>query len=241
MMRQADRRPLYIQAEEILTRHIAEGLWPPGAALPSEPDLADLLGVSHGTVRKALAALERRRLIERRQGRGTFVAAHTSERALFHFFRVVDLAGRKTAPTSLVLDCRSGAATAEEAACLHLQEGEGVHRIRRLRSIGEVSPILERILLPVALFPEFRLPVLKQMSDEIYVLYQRDFGVTIARAEERLAAIAATEEDAALLGLDAGAPLLEIARIAYDLQDRPVERRVTLLDTRAHRYAATLD
>jgi hypothetical protein len=84
-------------------------------------------------------------------------------------------------------------------------------------------------------------PVLREMPDELYVLYQRDYGVTIARAEERLAAIAASAEDALLLGLRAGTPLLEIARIAHDLNGVPVERRVTLLDTDAHRYVANLD
>jgi GntR family transcriptional regulator len=235
------RRPLYVQTEEILTRRIAEGTWPPGAPIPAEPVLAAELGVSPGTLRKALAALERRRLIERHQGRGTFVAAHTSERALFHFFRIVDIAGRKHTPTSLVLDCRSGPATPEEAAALALDPAAEVHRVERIRALAEQPVILERILLPAARFPGFALPMLREMHDELYVLYQRDHGVTIGRAEEMLAAIAASETQAAKLRLWPGAPLLEISRIAYDLADRPVERRVTLLDTRMHRYAAALD
>jgi GntR family transcriptional regulator len=238
---QFDRRPLYARTEEILTRRIAEGDWPPGALIPAEPDLAAELGVSAGTVRKALAGLERRRLIERRQGRGTYVAAETSERALFHFFRVVDIEDRTHAPTSLVLDCRTAPATAEDAAALSLPEGEAVHRIERIRALAGQPVILERILLPAARFPGFALPVLRESEDELYVLYQRDHGVTIARAEERLGAVAATPEQAAKLMVWPGAPLLEIARVAYDLAERPVERRITWLDTRLHRYHARLD
>lgn len=236
-----DRRPLYVQTEEVLTRRIAEGTWAPGALIPPEPELAQELGVSPGTLRKALAALERRRLIERRQGRGTFVAAHTSERALFHFFRVFDLAGCKHTPTSLVLDCRSGPASEGEAAALGLEEGAAVHRVERIRALATQPVILERILLPAARFPGFALPVLREMSDELYVLYQRDHGVTIARAEETLGAVAAKEDQALKLGLWPGAPLLEIARVAYDVADRPVELRITWLDTRLHRYHANLD
>jgi GntR family transcriptional regulator len=236
-----DRRPLYAQTEELLTRRIAEGAWAPGALIPAEPELAAELGVSPGTVRKALAGLERRRLIERRQGRGTFVAAHTSERALFHFFRVVDIRDAKHAPTSLVLDCRTAPATEEQAASLSLETGTPVHRVERIRALQGEPVILERILLPAARFPGFALPVLREMTDELYVLYQRDHGVTIARAEERLAAIAASEEQAAKLRLWPGAPLLEISRVAYDVSDRPVERRITWLDTRLHRYHASLD
>jgi GntR family transcriptional regulator len=236
-----DRRPLYAQTEDLLTRRIAEGTWSPGALIPAEPDLAAELGVSPGTVRKALAGLERRRLIERRQGRGTFVAEHTSERALFHFFRVVDLGDAKHAPTSLVLDCRTTVSTPEEAAALALDPGAEVHKVERIRAIADQPVILERILLPAARFPGFALPVLRLMTEELYVLYQRDHGVTIARAEERLAAIAASPEQAAKLMLDPGAPLLEIARAAFDVSDKPVERRVTWLDTRMHRYHASLD
>ncbi len=235
------RRPLYAQPEEVLIGRIADGTWAPGALIPAEPELAQELGVSPGTVRKALDALERRRLIERRQGRGTFVAAHTSERALFHFFRIVDLQDGRHAPTSLVLDCRTGPATAEQAAALDLAEGAAVHRVERIRALDGQAVVLERILLPADRFPGFALPVLKEMSDELYVLYQRDPGVTIARAEERLAAVAATAEQAAKLDLRAGTPLLEIQRVAFDLADRPVERRVTWLDTHRHRYLALLD
>ncbi|WP_372619949.1 GntR family transcriptional regulator [Falsiroseomonas sp.] len=235
------RRPLYAQTEEILTRRIAEGTWPPGALIPAEAELAVELGVSPGTLRKALAALERRRLIERHQGRGTYVAAHTSERALFHFFRVFDVEGRKHTPTSFVLDCRTGPATPEEAAALALDQGDAVHRVERIRALAGEPVILERILLPAMRFPGFALPLLREMEDELYVLYQRDYGVTIGRAEEWLAAIGASETQAAKLRVWPGAPLLEISRVAYDLADRPVERRLTLLDSRLHRYHATLD
>ncbi len=233
--------PLYVQTAELMVRRIASGQWAPGSMIPPEPVLARELGVSPGTVRKALAGLERRHLIERRQGRGTFVAAQTSERALFHFFRVVDLAGRKAAPTSYVLDCRTGPATAVEAAPLGVPEGTPLHKVKRGRLIEGERCILERIWLPAERFPGFALPVLREMTDELYVLYQRDFGVTIGRAVEGLRAIAALEDDALPLGLRAGTPLLEIDRIAYDLGDVPVERRVTLLDTLAHRYLAALD
>jgi GntR family transcriptional regulator len=236
-----DRRPLYAQTEEILTRRIAEGAWRPGALIPPEPELAAELGVSPGTVRKALSALERRRLIERRQGRGTYVAAHTSERALFHFFRILDSKGDKHTPMSLALDFRTTPASREEAKALAIDPGAPLHYVERIRSLAGAPVILERILLPAALFPGFALPVKREMSDELYVLYQRDHGVTIARAEERLAAIAASEEQAARLGLSPGTPLLEIARIAYDIADHPVELRMSYVDTSAHRYHASLD
>jgi GntR family transcriptional regulator len=139
------------------------------------------------------------------------------------------------------MDCATGSATAEEAAALGLPPGASVHRVWRRRLIAGSACILETILLPAARFPGFALPVGREMQDELYVLYQRDFAVTVARAEERLAAVLATPEQAATLTLPPGTPLLEIARTAFDVAGRPVERRVTLLDTTSYRYVSALD
>ncbi len=57
--------------------------------------------------------------------------------------------------------------------------------------------------------------------------YQRERGVTVARAGEKIRAVAATEEDAELIAAPPGTPLLEIDRIARDLQGRAVERRIS--------------
>ncbi|MFC7551838.1 GntR family transcriptional regulator [Pseudoroseomonas wenyumeiae] len=105
-----DARPLYQQVETVLIDRIASGAWPPGHSLPAEPELAAELGVSQGTVRKALAELERRNLIERRQGRGTTVLRHTGDTARFHFFRLRDLSGTAVVSHIKVLSCEPGEA-----------------------------------------------------------------------------------------------------------------------------------
>ncbi|MBY0335439.1 MAG: GntR family transcriptional regulator [Acetobacteraceae bacterium] len=227
--------PLYARTEAALRDRLAAGAWKPGAALPTETTLAAELGVSQGTLRRALAALERARLIERRQGVGTFVAEATSERALFHFFRVERPDGTRPVPTSRVLALRRRAATGEERAAL-----EGTDRviaIERERLVDGRPAILERVALPEALFPGFALPVGVELRDELYVLYQRGFGLTVARAEEVLTA-APPPRGAGWLK---GAPALAISRVARDVQGRAVEWRRSWLDTRRLRYRVTLD
>ncbi len=64
-------RPLYVQIQGLITKRIADGAWKPGDLLPTEHELAAEYGVSQGTVRKALIALEGEKLIVRRQGVGT--------------------------------------------------------------------------------------------------------------------------------------------------------------------------
>lgn len=235
------RAPLYARVEGILTGRIADGTWPPGHMLPSEMDLAIELGVSQGTVRRALDALFRRHVVERRQGRGTFVAQHTSERALFHFFRLTDAQGRKATPTSRVLSLGRVRADAAIAQALRLRDGAPVIRIGRVRLLDGAARVVETICLPGERFAALRLPVGEEMEDELYVFYQRRHGISVARAEDALAAAAATAEEAALLGLAAGAPLLRVERIAYDLNGHPVEWRVSLVDTRGLRYRVALE
>ena len=220
-------RPLYQQVIDLLRGRISDGTWRPDEALPSEGRLAAELGVSQGTVRKALDELASQHLVVRRQGRGTFVAAHSADTALFHFFHLVDADGARQLPESALLDCRRGIAGAAEAAALRLQPGALVLRIDRRRSIGGEPTIVERIVVPQTLFPDLDSPGGDPLPNTLYDLYQRRYGVTVGRATEKLRAVVARPEEATQLGVSTGSPLLEIDRLAFDLEDRPVEWRVS--------------
>jgi DNA-binding GntR family transcriptional regulator len=69
----AQRRSLYLQVRDALVGRVVNGTWTPTSIIPSEQDLARELGVSVGTVRKALDLMEAEGLVMRRPGRGTFV------------------------------------------------------------------------------------------------------------------------------------------------------------------------
>lgn len=235
-----ERAPLYARAEAELRQRIARGDWKPGEALPPEPELAADLGISQGTLRRAMAALERQRLIERRQGIGTRIAEATQERELFHFFRAESLRQGRVAPTSLNHSLEAGAADPAERRALRLDEGTHVHRLMRERRIQGAPVIAELITLPEALFPGFVAPLGEELTDELYVLYQHRFGVTIPRVEEKLRAVKAPPAIARLLGQAEGSPLLLIDRVAFDVMDRPVERRRSWIETSRLHYAVDL-
>src|SRR5215472_4224779 len=153
-------RPLYVQVKNLLIQRLATGAWRPGDALPSEFGLAAEFKVSQGTVRKALDELAGQNLVVRHQGKGTFVAQHTPQRALFHFFHLVADDGARALPGSRVLSLRTAKADRSEAEHLALRPGTSVVRLKRLRLLGGEVAILERIVLPAARFPNFlqRLP-----------------------------------------------------------------------------------
>ncbi len=232
-------RPLYRQVHDALVRQIAEGAWRPGEALPSEQALAVKLGVSQGTVRKALDALAVEKVIERRQGKGTYVAEHTPERAMFRFFRLTKPDGTRATPETRDDETvKRRVARAADLKKLNLEPGAQVVEIVRVRVIDDRPAIHERIVLPLALFPDIdkRGP----LPNALYSLYQREYGQNIATAEEELHADAATREDAKRLGVQVGTPLLHIERIGIGVDGTRVEWRVSRCDTRDLHYAVTL-
>lgn len=231
-------RPLYRQVYDILVRKIAEGAWKPGEMLPSEQALARDMGVSHGTVRKVLDALTAENLLLRRQGKGTFVAEHNQDRALFRFFHIARPGGERLVPEAASVKVKSRPSRTAEREKLNLRKGEAVFEIARLRLVGGKPVIRETIVLPQRLFP--RLDRISSLPNTLYSLYQSQFGITIATACEELRAAIATKADQSSLGVKAGSPILVIGRVALSLTDQPVEWRESRVRTDDVVYAVTL-
>lgn len=231
-------RPLYQQVYDFLVRQIAAGEWGPGESLPSEQALAGRLNVSQGTVRKALDALAADSLIDRRQGKGTYVAEHTQERALFRFFRMARPGGARALPTSAGESLRHRPARPADVSRLALAPGAEVFELNRLRLIDGKPAVIEKIVLPAALFRGFERH--SPVPNALYALYQREYGVNIVSAEEELRADVARRDDCRRLGLAPGAPLLHIDRVALSLEGTRVEWRASRCDTSHYVYAVTL-
>ena len=238
MDNQPQYRPLYSQVYETLIKRIAEGVWRPGQALPSEQALAVQLGVSQGTVRKALDALAVDKVIDRRQGKGTYVAELTQERSLFRFFRLSREDGARAIPTSGEESVKRRAARAAERSILSLADGSEVIEIVRTRFVDDAPIAHERIVVPGKLFPD--LDRRSPLPNTLYALYQREYGINIVTAEEKLRADAARREDVKRLRLKEGAPLLQVERVALAVDGRRVEWRVSRCDTTSLVYAVTL-
>lgn len=222
-----------MQVRDELIRHLSRGRWQPGAALPSEQELARELGVSQGTVRKAMDSLAADYVLVRKQGRGTFVAEFEERRILFQFFRLWPDTGERVFPTSKVLSRSTEKASARERAALALEPAAKVFRVERVRFHGD-APILREILsLPSDLFRGFN--ELVDIPNNVYQLYSQHWGVRITKSVEKLKAVAANADDSRELGCETGDPLLLIDRVAFDINKQPVEyRRSFCLTTHMH-------
>jgi GntR family transcriptional regulator len=233
-----DSRPLYVQVRQLLIERIRSGAWKPGALIPNEFELARQMGVSQGTARKALDLLSSERLVVRRQGSGTYVVEHTPQHVLFRFFNLFDEEGGQILPDSRLLERSVAKASAAERAALALPRAAKVIRLGRVRLRGDTPFIVESIVLPALLFPD--LPLMREVPNTLYDLFQRKYGILVVRTDERITAVRAGAREAGQLGIEEGAPLLEIDRIAFGLDDRPVEWRVSRCHLDRAHYLARL-
>lgn len=221
--------PLYQMVRERLISQIEDGTWKPGAALPSEFQLGDLLGVSQGTVRKALNDLESLGVVERKQGRGTYVKTDTPERSMFHFFRLSTPDGQRIAPETLQSRISDRPATEAEQLSFETETPLIVTEIKRQRRYDNRPLAQEIVILRSDLFPG--VVAQTELPNALYPFYQQEFHISILRAEEKLCAIAANKGQAKALEVAPGAPLLKVERRARDIRDRPVELRQSVFVT----------
>lgn len=170
--------PIYVQIAELLTRDIVAGRLIDGTRLPPERDMAAELGVSVGTLRKALRDMAEKGLIERVQGSGNYIRAGGDTGTVYAMFRLELLEG--------------GGLPRAQVLSVDLMEKPGdlppfgsatqATRIRRLRSLNETIIAVEEIWLDA----DAGLVSAATMSESLYATYRKDLGLWIQRAEDRV-------------------------------------------------------
>jgi DNA-binding GntR family transcriptional regulator len=211
--------PLYHQLAEQLTAAISGGTLHPGDPFENELAMADRLGLSRPTVRRAIAELVNKGLLVRRRGIGTTVANQMVHRRaeLTSLYDDLMREGRKprTDVLSLVFDAKDDRA----AEALGLPPGTPLVAIVRLRYAGDMPLAIMRNWLPPALED---LTVAQLEDDGLYaVLRARGIRPTVAR--QRIGARNATAEERRTLHMSKAEPLVTMTRSAYDADGSPVE------------------
>ena len=228
------RRPLYAQVCDLLAERIASGIWKPGSTLPNEQDLAREIGVSPGTLRKALDMLELNRLIERHQGRGTYVTDYSTAATQTRFSNIRAENGERVCGDTRLLEQTMG--TADPAECKHLQltSADPVLSTRRLRSVDGQPFMYEHAHLATR-----RLPGIESADDardyRISALAQK-FGVHLTRATERVSLANPSPEVAEALAVEPGRMLLKLDRIIRGTDNLPIEWRLGFCVLKNQKY-----
>jgi GntR family transcriptional regulator len=221
----------------MLIQHIAAGSWKPGAAIPNEIELSRELGISVGTVRKALDEMESERLISRRQGRGTFVIDQTSDEHAVRFSNVRDPDGMRIAGDIESSTVTAATASDTEARHLQLRSGEPVFRLHRMRTHNHAPFMVEESTIPRSRFPGLAQEA--EVPSSIVVIAHR-YGVLLGRAEEKVGVAAGKGPIAKLLKVEVGTPLLTLDSVVFAIDGFPVEWRLAHCHLRDNHYRADM-
>ncbi len=211
--------PLYFQVARELEAAIRSGRIPPGARLQNEIAIAEGLGLSRPTIRRAMESLVDKGLLVRRRGIGTQVVQGQVTRQVELTSLFEDLKNAHHEPGTRVLEHGVRPADATVAEALSVVEGSEVVYLRRQRSTDGVPVAILTNYLP----PELADITTAQLQERGLYEILRGRGVTIRVANQKIGARRAHGDESGLLDIDRGGPVLTMERVAYDASGRPVE------------------
>ncbi|OYX87733.1 MAG: hypothetical protein B7Y84_10745 [Azorhizobium sp. 32-67-21] len=209
--------PLYVALSNLIRAEIEEGRWPPGHQLPTLDQLSEMYGVARVTVRQALGVLADDRLIERMQGKGTFVADRLTPRKIIQldsswhtFMEMLD----GNLPETLAVEV--------DVPLPGVREGEGqaaasYRYMRRVHSAGNQPYCVIEVYLdtdayrraPEAFDTAMVIPLLGRLPE-----------LRVKKMAQSVRILAADLTVARLLDLPVGAPVGEVRRVITDRDGR---------------------
>lgn len=202
--------PLYIQIEEELRGGIRSGELEPLAQVPSEAELSDRFGVSRMTARKALDRLVGDGLIFRQPGKGTFVAppkiAHGPSQSLSFS---AAMRAQKIPFETRVLEAGLVRAPSNIAAALALPTDGAVVFMRRLRLVLGEPAALHVSYLPA----RYSLLLEADLTGSLSEL-MASVGARIESTRDTIEGVVARGDEARVLGVPVGTPLILIQGVA---------------------------
>ncbi len=215
--------PYYIQLMDLLKDQIQNKKWAPGEQIPGEQELCDLYGVSRTVVRQALRELELSGVITRRKGKGTFIAEPKINEGLIQkltgFYQ--DMVERGLKPVTRVLHQRIAPANEKVAEFLDIPLGTLVVDMQRLRFINDEPIVVVTTYIPLDVYPPLATVDLTNRS--LYDFLEKEGGIFITRGRRYIEAVLANENEAALLEVEPGAPLMMLDSVSYTESGQPIE------------------
>ncbi|HEX2914316.1 MAG TPA: GntR family transcriptional regulator [Chloroflexia bacterium] len=214
--------PRYYQLKEIIREKVTSGQWLPGSLIPSERELCEQYGISRMTARQSITELVNEGYLYREQGKGTFVAHPKITQQLVQLTGFTeDMQARSQRPTTRVLEKEMWPADEATALKLRIKPGLPIFRVRRLRLADGEPLCIETSYLNFIGCEKLLEEDLEYNS--LYKLLETRYGMPPLEAEQELEAGLARDEEARLLMISPGSPVLLIRRSTYTERGQPLE------------------
>jgi GntR family transcriptional regulator len=216
--------PYYLQVKEAVKNRIASGELQPGDMLTTELALSEQLGISRLVVHRAYRELVAEGMLIRKRAKGTFVSppvdrSYAVVGPLFGVTEKMAHYGMKSSNKILVQEVIPAGEEVREQ--LKLAKGAGVVHLYNLRMVGELPLCVEDVHLPAERFP--KLAEIDMNNRSLYSTLEKLYDAHPEDALDVVSAGAATREEAQLLGVHRGAPVMRVKRTSTDRQGLPVE------------------
>lgn len=217
--------PLYHQLMQRLSEDIERGIYPVGSRIPPEHQLEESYKVSRVTVRRALAELTAEGLLERKQGKGTFVSTPKISQDLKSIHSFHDACKQNGLQCgTVVISVRETNAEAADLEELNLRDKDKVVETVRVRTADGTPVVLEKNHFSMA----YAYLENENLSGSLYNIL-RDYGVEPKQASHDISLAFATEAQAKLLDVEPGTPLMQLHEVVYDQKGRPLHNSLQLI------------
>lgn len=217
--------PLHEQVRGLILSRIENGDWPAGRPIPPEVELSRELGVSIGTVRKALDQLARDRILVRERGRGTFVKDGGAWRTGAGF-RLCHADGAPIELDIALVGTDYAVATAAEIAALRMLRPASIVpralKLRREWRHDDRLVAIETITVDAARFPNLQFEI-DAAAEDFFSVYAEKYHAAVDRTAWMMKPLPAGDAVARQLRGDRDITVMRCVRTAIDAKDTPLE------------------
>lgn len=230
-----NRQPLYEQVRQVLLKSIQSGLWGPGEKIPTEPDLAKQLGVSIGTLRRAVETLAIDGVLQKREGVGTYVRTYRGGGYWNAFQIYKNLDGKKRGNSSRLITFEVLHEVGEKIqSALNLEKNQPIIHIIRHWLIATEDGQEEVISVDESYLVSEKFPSLSKdyflqnfkIGESLYEFFDREFNVVIISQKCSAHYEKLSEETAKKLKVPKDFEALCTERISQTFGHIPVEYRI---------------
>nr|WP_263620851.1 GntR family transcriptional regulator [Halobacillus halophilus] len=224
--------------KELFIDRIQNGQWEADKLIPTEQELMKEFDVSRTTIRQAVSILVQEGLVEKKQGRGTIVKPRKLSGNLSQLKGFAEeVLERGQTPRSKLIRAEFKSNLHHEKSMLEIKDDEPILLIERIRMADEIPVALERTCWP----KEIGEILIKHNLDEArYYEILENYNIYLNRASEKIAAINATIDEADALGIRGGEALLEMTRLSFGVNERPIEYTKTKYRNDQYHYSLEL-